>query len=60
MRRDLIVHEYVHAWNGRFRQPADLWSPNRNEPVRNTMLWVYEEQTKFWGRVLAARAGLRS
>ena len=24
------------------------------------MLWVYEGQTEFWGRVLAARAGLRT
>jgi predicted metalloprotease with PDZ domain len=60
MNRDLVVHEYVHAWNGRFRQPADLWSPNLNEPVRDSMLWVYEGQTEFWGRVIAARAGLRT
>ncbi|NYF90182.1 PDZ domain-containing protein [Tunturiibacter empetritectus] len=60
MNRDLVVHEYVHAWNGRFRQPADLWSPNLNTPVRDSMLWVYEGQTEFWGRVLAARAELRT
>lgn len=58
--RDLIAHEFVHAWNGRFRQPADLWSPNFNLPVRGSLLWVYEGQTEFWGRVLAARAGMRS
>jgi predicted metalloprotease with PDZ domain len=58
--RDLIVHEYVHAWNGRFRQPAGLWSPNFNRPTDPSMLWVYEGQTEFWGRVLAARAGLRT
>jgi predicted metalloprotease with PDZ domain len=40
--RDLIVHEYVHAWNGRFRQPAGLWSPNFNRPTDPSMLWVYE------------------
>ncbi|HUA78762.1 MAG TPA: M61 family peptidase [Dyella sp.] len=56
---DLIAHEFVHAWNGRWRQPADLWSPNFNQPVRGSLLWVYEGQTEFWGRVLAARAGLR-
>lgn len=58
--RDLIAHEYVHAWNGRFRQPSGLWSPNFNRPTDPSMLWVYEGQTEFWGRVLAARAGLRT
>ena len=58
--RDLIAHEYVHAWNGRFRQPAGLWSPNFNRPTDPSLLWVYEGQTEFWGRVLAARAGLRT
>lgn len=57
--RDLVAHELVHAWNGRWRVPADLWSPNFNLPVRGSLLWVYEGQTEFWGRVLAARSGLR-
>ncbi len=57
---DLIAHEYVHAWNGRARQPRDAWAPTLNVPVRNSLLWVYEGQTEFWGRVLAARSGLRS
>lgn len=56
---DLIAHEFVHAWNGRWRQPADLWSPTFNQPVSGSLLWVYEGQTEFWGRVLAARTGLR-
>ncbi|HKT26734.1 M61 family peptidase [Dyella sp.] len=56
---DLIAHEFVHAWNGRWRQPADLWSPTFNQPVMGSLLWVYEGQTEFWGRVLAARSGLR-
>lgn len=58
--RDLLAHEYVHSWNGRFRQPADLWTPNFNVPMRNSLLWVYEGLTEFWGRVLGARAGLRT
>ncbi|WP_158238394.1 MULTISPECIES: M61 family peptidase [Luteimonas] len=57
---DLIAHEYVHAWNGRARQPEDLWAPTLNVPVRNSLLWVYEGQTEFWGRVLAARSGMRT
>jgi predicted metalloprotease with PDZ domain len=58
--RDLIAHEYVHAWNERFRIPAALWSPNFNLPTDPSLLWVYEGQTEFWGRILAARAGLRT
>lgn len=56
---DLIAHEFVHAWNGRWRVPVGLWSPTFNQPVEGSLLWVYEGQTEFWGRVLAARAGLR-
>ncbi|HEY9138000.1 MAG TPA: hypothetical protein VIM67_06980 [Terriglobus sp.] len=58
--RDLIAHEYVHAWNGVYRQPKGLWSPTFNQPTDPSLLWVYEGQTEFWGRVLAARAGMRS
>lgn len=57
---DLVVHEHVHAWNGRFRVPAGQWTPTPNTPIRNGMLWIYEGQTEFWGRVLAARSGFRS
>ncbi|MET0934933.1 MAG: PDZ domain-containing protein [Luteibacter sp.] len=57
---DLIAHEHVHAWNGRWRQPADLWVPTPNVPSRNSLLWVYEGQTEFWGRILAARSGMRT
>ncbi len=57
---DMFGHEHVHAWNGRAHQPADLWTPMPNMPIRNSLLWVYEGQTEFWGRVLAARSGMRS
>ncbi len=57
MSRDLIAHEIVHAWNGFHRTPADLWAPTPNVPVSGSLLWMYEGQTEFWGRVLAARAG---
>jgi predicted metalloprotease with PDZ domain len=55
--RDLIAHEIVHAWNGFYRTPADLWAPTPNVPVAGSLLWVYEGQSEFWGRVLATRAG---
>ena len=56
--RDLLSHEYTHSWNGKFRRPADLWTPNFNVPMRDSLLWVYEGQTQYWGFNLAARAGL--
>lgn len=55
--RDLIAHEIIHAWNGLYRTPADLWAPTPNVPVSGSLLWVYEGQTEFWARVLATRAG---
>lgn len=55
--RDLIAHEIVHAWNGFHRTPADLWAPTPNVPVAGSLLWIYEGQTEFWGRILATRAG---
>ena len=58
--RELLAHEYVHSWNGKYRRPADLLTPNFNVPMQNSLLWVYEGQTEFWGHVLAARAGLTS
>ncbi len=56
--RDLLAHEFTHSWNGKFRRPADLWTPNYNVPMRDSLLWVYEGQTQYWGYVLAARSGL--
>jgi predicted metalloprotease with PDZ domain len=58
--RDLLGHEYTHSWNGKWRRPADQMTPNLNEPLQNSLLWVYEGQTQYWGLVLTARAGLMS
>jgi predicted metalloprotease with PDZ domain len=56
--RDLLGHEYTHSWNGKWRRPADQLTPTLNEPLQNSLLWVYEGQTQYWGLVLTARAGL--
>ena len=56
----LLAHELTHAWNGKARRPRDLWTPDFNQPMRNSMLWLYEGQTQFWGFVLAARSGFMS
>jgi predicted metalloprotease with PDZ domain len=55
--RDLLAHEYVHSWNGKYRRPADLWTSTLNTPMRDSLMWVYEGQTQYWGVILAARAG---
>jgi predicted metalloprotease with PDZ domain len=55
--RDLLPHEYIHSWNGKFRRPADLWTPDFNVPMRDSLLWVYEGQTDFWGKVVETRSG---
>jgi predicted metalloprotease with PDZ domain len=56
---DLLAHEFTHSWNGKYRRPADLWTPNYNVPMQDSLLWVYEGQTQYWGDVLAARSGMR-
>ncbi|MEK8048353.1 peptidase M61 [Ideonella margarita] len=56
--RELLPHEFVHAWNGKAQRPADLWVPHYNTPMGTSLLWVYEGLTQYWGHVLAARAGL--
>ncbi|MEO5962385.1 MAG: M61 family peptidase, partial [Thermomonas sp.] len=56
---DLLAHEFVHSWNGKYRRGKDLWTPNFNVPMQDSLLWVYEGQTQYWGNVLAARSGLR-
>ncbi|PZP58768.1 MAG: peptidase M61 [Pseudoxanthomonas spadix] len=58
--RDLLPHEFNHSWNGKFRRGADLATPNFNVPMGDSLLWVYEGQTQFYGYVLAARSGLWS
>lgn len=56
--RDLLAHEMNHSWNGKYRRGADLWTPNYSVPMRNSLLWVYEGQTQFWGYILSARSGM--
>ena len=58
--KDLLAHEYVHSWNGKYRRPAELWTPSFNLAMRASLLWTYEGQTQYWGHVLAARSGFVS
>jgi predicted metalloprotease with PDZ domain len=56
----LLPHEYVHSWNGKYRRPADLATPDYQQPMQDDLLWVYEGLTNYLGTVLTARSGLLS
>ena len=55
---DLMGHEYAHSWNGKYRRPAGLTTPDFEQPMKGELLWVYEGLTEYLGRVLPARSGL--
>jgi len=54
----LLPHEYVHSWNGKYRRPADLATPDYQQPMQDDLLWVYEGLTNYLGEILTARSGL--
>lgn len=56
----LLPHEYVHSWNGKYRRPYDLYTPDYEKPMQDDLLWVYEGLTSYLGDVLSARSGLRT
>lgn len=57
--RNVLAHELAHSWNGKYRRPAGLKTPDYRQPMVDDLLWIYEGQTQFWGWVLAARSGLQ-
>ncbi|MGA8152238.1 MAG: M61 family peptidase [Terriglobales bacterium] len=56
----LLSHEYVHSWNGKYRRPADLTTPDYEKPMQSDLLWVYEGLTSYLGDILSARSGIRT
>jgi predicted metalloprotease with PDZ domain len=56
----LLPHEYVHSWNGKYRRPAGLATPDYQVPMKDDLLWVYEGLTEYLGSVLTARSELLS
>src|SRR5580658_8081922 len=56
----LLSHEYVHSWNGKYRRPADLTTPDYEKPMQDDLLWVYEGLTSYLGDNLSARSGIRT
>ena len=56
----VVAHEYVHSWNGKYRRPAGLATPDFQQPMIGDLLWVYEGLTQYLGYVLAERSGIWS
>ena len=55
---DLLAHEFTHSWNGKYRRPAGLATPDYQTPMKGELLWVYEGLTQYYGFVLSARSGI--
>jgi predicted metalloprotease with PDZ domain len=54
---DLLPHEYSHSWNGKYRRPADLITPDYQVPEKTDLLWVYEGLNQYLGDLLSFRSG---
>jgi predicted metalloprotease with PDZ domain len=56
----LLSHEFTHSWNGKYRRPAGLATPDYEQPMKDDLLWIYEGLTQYIGEFLSARSGLRT
>jgi len=54
----LLPHEFVHSWNGKYRRPAGLATPDYEQPMKGRLLWIYEGLTEYLGTILTPRSGL--
>lgn len=57
---ELLPHEYVHSWNGKYRRPAGLATKDYSVPLRGDLVWMYEGLTEYLGSVLATRSGMET
>jgi predicted metalloprotease with PDZ domain len=57
---ELLPHEFVHSWNGKYRRPSGLVRPDFHQDNDTELLWIYEGLTEYLGLVLTARSGLLS
>ncbi len=56
----LLPHEFTHSWNGKYRRPSGLVTPDYGQPMKGDLLWVYEGLTEYLGEILTPRSGLYS
>jgi predicted metalloprotease with PDZ domain len=54
----LLPHEMTHSWNGKYRRPTGLATPDFQQPMQGELLWVYEGLTDYLGLIVATRCGL--
>src|SRR6266853_859724 len=57
---ELLPHEFVHSWNGKYRRPEGLATKDFSEPMQGDLLWIYEGLTEYLGAVLTARSGMET
>lgn len=55
---ETLVHEYVHAWNGKRHRPAGMCVADFQTRPDFRLLWVYEGLTTYLSYVIARRSGL--
>jgi predicted metalloprotease with PDZ domain len=55
---NLLPHEYVHSWCGKFRRPAGMCTPDFHTPQKTKLLWVYEGLAEYLGELLMVRSGM--
>jgi predicted metalloprotease with PDZ domain len=58
--RIILPHEFIHAWNGKYRRPAGLASADFGAPMNGSLLWIYEGLTHYYALVVSARSGVIS
>ena len=54
----LLPHEFTHSWNGKYRRPDGLSTPDYATPMQDNLLWVYEGLTNYLGDVMGTRIGM--
>lgn len=57
---DVLPHELVHAWCGKWRRPVGMVTGNYHDDNKTGGLWVYEGLTQYLGHLLHVRSGMAS
>ena len=52
-----LPHELTHSWNGKYRRPRGIATPDFQQSMKTELVWVYEGLTNYLGEVLSARSG---
>jgi len=51
------IHDFFHSWNGKYRRPEGLATPNFQTPVTTSGIWAYEGLTDYLSNVMTVRTG---